>query len=209
MVESAKKGELGIAALVLFIAIILVVAVTFQVLLKTTNQVSQTARTSGQQVLQNVGTGITIEEAYGEDGTQGALNYFYVVARLPAGSEDIQFDQLLVKMNLAGTWKSYLYSNNINCTISDATNFKSIYNETNANMYGVYFKMNTGAQDNEMNKSYIKSGDVIQICFKSPTPVNVNTTKMTISVAPIKGNGWQIVDPAIGTLSQKTYYFFP
>ncbi|MEM4259994.1 MAG: hypothetical protein QXG00_02055 [Candidatus Woesearchaeota archaeon] len=202
-----KRAEIGIATLVLFIAIILVVAVAFQVILKTTGQVSETSRDAGRQVMANVGTAVGIEQGYAEDGSDGSLDYFYIVAKQPAGSEDILFSEAILKMSLPNAGNEYTYNSSIDCTSKTASSTTSIYNNTNANYYGVRFKLNT--EPSISNKNYIKAGDIIEICFKSPASVTSNTTKMRISFQPTKGNGWTIKDPEIGTINTKTYFFFP
>lgn len=207
MSNQDKRAEIGIATLVLFIAIILVVAVAFQVILKTTGQVSETSREAGKQVLANVGTAVGIEQGYAEDGSGGSLNYFYIVAKQPAGSEDILFSEAILKMSLANAGNEYTYNGSIDCTAKNASTAGSIYNSSYANFYGVRFKLNT--EPSVSGKTYIKAGDIIELCFKSPVAVTANTTKMRISLQPTKGNGWTIKDPEIGTINTKTYYFFP
>jgi archaellin len=206
MMRNSKKAEMGVATLVLFIAIILVVAVAFQVILKTTQQVSETSRDAGKQVMQNVGTAIGIEQGYAEDGTNGNLDYFYIVVKQPAGSNDVLFSEAILKMSLNTAGQEYIFNGSVDCASKSASSSTSIYNATNVNYYGVRFKLNT---ESAANKTYIKAGDVVELCFKSPVSVTTNTTKFRVSYTPTKGNGWTIKDPEWNTINTKTYYFFP
>ena len=201
-----KKAEMGIATLVLFIAVILVVAVVFQVILKTTSSVAGTTKATGKAVMYNVGTAVNIEQAYAEDGSGGNLDYFYLVAKSPAASEAISFSDSVIKMSLDDAGQEYIYKSTIDCNLKDASG-ASIYNASNKGYFGATFKLNT--EPGVTSKTYMVAGDVVELCFKSPATVNSNTTRMMISFTPTKGNGWQIKNPELGTINQKTWYIFP
>ncbi len=98
--KSLKKddeGMVGIGTLIVFIAMILIAAVAASVLITTSENLQQRARSVGTQTIQEVSSGICIDEVTGlTDENKTRVEYLAISVRPRAGSKEIDLEQVTV-----------------------------------------------------------------------------------------------------------------
>lgn len=102
-INYAKKAEMGIGTLIIFISMLLIGTVATSVLIQTAGTMQEDALTSGSQTEEQISTSIRVVELSGSDGTDGDLEEFEKIIRLNPGSSSIQLDSLLFTINTVAT----------------------------------------------------------------------------------------------------------
>ena len=92
---SDDVGAIGIGAMIVFIAMILVAGIAASVLVQTSNTVQIQALQTGQQTSREVASGISVFEVQAEKGTSG-LKHLAIVVRPRAGSPDIDLNHTFI-----------------------------------------------------------------------------------------------------------------
>ena len=199
-----KKAEMGIGTLIIFIAMILVAAIAAGVLLQTASTLQNKALDTGKKTEGAVGTSISPIMMAGEDGQDGTLENFYIKVKLNAGSDSIKLADLLVGMYLDNSsadleYKGGTYGTNCSYgvngfyTASDGTGnytVKYLINGTNNKLH------------------YLSRGDVIEICFRSPTTLNEDT-EFTVNLVPKIGTLTQIKATTPDVITDKRVTLYP
>jgi len=93
-----NKAEFGVGSLVIFIALILVAAVTAGVLLQTSFALQQKSLVTGKQSTAQVATHIDALEISGVDGRTGNLTNFTMIMKLSPGSDPVVLDATILRM---------------------------------------------------------------------------------------------------------------
>lgn len=185
----SKKSEMGMGTLIIFIAMILVAAIAASVLISTTGSLQNKALTTGKMTTAEVGTSLSAIEVYGEDGRNQSLLYFFETVKLAAGSDPLRFEDTLVFMNLNNQSQNYRYYSGVDCN-----NRSSLNNANNSAYYGIYYQI-TGTSN---KTGYLTTGDVAQICFKSPRTVSEGE-RFKITIIPMIGHtlGIETITPSL------------
>lgn len=169
-----KKADMGMGTLIIFIAMILVAAVAASVLISTTTKLQNKALDTGKLTTQEVGTGLSAVEVYGEDGSDQSLDYWFETIKLSAGSEPIRFSDVLISFSLNDQSSDLSYSSSIDC--SDTSGFSS-------STFGIEYQINgTNNKDGYLNK-----GDVVKLCFQSVRAVS-ESEDIKIQIVPKVGS---------------------
>ena len=92
---SDDVGAIGIGAMIVFIALILVAGIAASVLVQTSNTVQIQALQTGQQTTREVASGLSVFEITGQKGLTGLEN-LSIVVRCRAGSPDIDLNNTYV-----------------------------------------------------------------------------------------------------------------
>ena len=87
---------MGIGMLVLLIALIMVAAIVAGVLISTSGAFQEKALTTGDQSKTQIATNLRFMEIVGTDGRNNYLSDFTAIVRLAAGSEAVEFEDLLL-----------------------------------------------------------------------------------------------------------------
>lgn len=174
-----KKADMGMGTLIIFIAMILVAAVAASVLIATTTKLQNKALDTGKLTTQEVGTGLTAIEVYGENGSNQDLEYWYETIKLSAGSEPIRFSDVLITMSLNDNASDYTYNGVYDCS-DDSTIAAPTSSKGN---FGVAYQI----QGTNYKNAYLNKGDVVKLCFQSPRPVN-ESEDIKISLVPKVGS---------------------
>jgi len=100
--KSLKKdneGMVGIGTLIVFIAMILIAAVAASVLITTSENLQQRARSVGTQTIHEVSSGMCIDEIAGlTDENRTKVEYLAMLVRPRAGSREIDLEQITVSV---------------------------------------------------------------------------------------------------------------
>jgi archaeal flagellin FlaB len=124
-------GSIGIGAMIVFIAMVLVAGIAASVLIQTSTKLESQAMRSGQDTIAEVSTGIAVEEIEGhKSGT--TLNYMVISVRPRAGSSDVDLSEAVVELSDSSTKNLLTYdsgtftdTSGINGDIFAAGNFIS------------------------------------------------------------------------------------
>ena len=99
-------GDMGIGAMIVFIAMVLVAGIAASVLIQTANRLEIQAMTTGQETTGEVSTGLAIIDIEGQV-TLGVITDMTITVRSRAGSNDIDLSQTILEIT-DGTTKTLL-----------------------------------------------------------------------------------------------------
>lgn len=105
----ARKAEMGIGTLIIFIALLLVAAVAAGVLIQTAGSLQERALTTGDQAKGQISTNVRVVEVSATDGQDGSLDNFEQIAKLSPGSNAIKLEQTLLTANTYDRTASLTY----------------------------------------------------------------------------------------------------
>lgn len=95
----AKKGEMGVGTLIVFIAMLLVAAVAAGVLIQTVSSLQEKSLSTGQQARSQISTNAEVIEVSAVDGRNGNLTDFQQLIKLAPGSDSIKLSQVIFAFN--------------------------------------------------------------------------------------------------------------
>jgi len=102
-------GSIGIGAMIVFIAMVLVAGIAASVLIQTSTKLESQAMRSGQETIAEVSTGVAVEEIEGhKSGT--TLNYMVISVRPRAGSSDVDLSETVVELSDSSTKNLLTYN---------------------------------------------------------------------------------------------------
>jgi len=102
-------GSIGIGAMIVFIAMVLVAGIAASVLIQTSTKLETQAMISGQETIAEVSTGIAITQIQGYyDGTNG-IEYLAIHVRPRAGSADIDLAETVIEISDSATKNLIIY----------------------------------------------------------------------------------------------------
>ena len=111
-------GSIGIGAMIVFIAMVLVAGIAASVLVQTANKLEMQAMVTGQETTAEVSTGITVFDIEGHvSGTN--LNWMTISVKPRAGSNPIDLEETVIEIS-DGDYKALL-----NYTDTDSGNFNT------------------------------------------------------------------------------------
>ena len=99
-------GDMGIGAMIVFIAMVLVAGIAASVLIQTANRLEIQAMTTGQQTTNEVSTGLAVVNIEGKNHG-GTISDITITIRARAGSGDIDLSQTVIELT-DGTTKTLL-----------------------------------------------------------------------------------------------------
>ena len=106
--KALKKdiGSIGIGAMIVFIAMVLVAGIAASVLVQTANKLEMQAMITGQETTAEVSTGITVFNILGHV-TGSNLDWMTISVKPRAGSADIDLEQTVIEIS-DGDYKAML-----------------------------------------------------------------------------------------------------
>ncbi len=100
--KNEEIGSIGIGAMIVFIAMVLVAGIAASVLIQTSTKLESQAMRSGQETIAEVSTGIAVENIEGhKSGT--TLYYIVISVRPRAGSSDVDLTEAVIEISDAST----------------------------------------------------------------------------------------------------------
>jgi flagellin FlaB len=92
-----RRADVGIGAMIIFIASILVSAVAAGVLIQTANDVREQAQSTGDQAIRSIATGMQVLDVVGQSNAEMTqIDALKIYVRLNAGSEPINIKNMVV-----------------------------------------------------------------------------------------------------------------
>jgi flagellin FlaB len=106
MLKEDDLGDMGIGAMIVFIAMVLVAGIAASVLIQTANKLEIQAMVTGQETTREVSTGLAVIDIEGQM-TSGLITDMTITVRARAGSGDIDLSQAVIELT-DGTTKTLL-----------------------------------------------------------------------------------------------------
>ena len=106
MLKEDDLGDMGIGAMIVFIAMVLVAGIAASVLIQTANKLEIQAMVTGQETTREVATGLAVVDIEGQN-TGGVITEMTITVRARAGSGDIDLSQTTLELT-DGTIKTLL-----------------------------------------------------------------------------------------------------
>ncbi len=108
MLKEDDLGDMGIGAMIVFIAMVLVAGIAASVLIQTANKLEIQAMVTGQETTREVSTGLAVVDIEGNNtGGLGLISEMTITVRARAGSGDIDLSQTTLELS-DGTIKTLL-----------------------------------------------------------------------------------------------------
>jgi flagellin FlaB len=98
MLKEDDLGDMGIGAMIVFIAMVLVAGIAASVLIQTANRLEIQAMQTGQQTTEEVATGIGVEDITGEKGA-ATIDSVAITVSSRSGSKDIDLSNTVVELS--------------------------------------------------------------------------------------------------------------
>ena len=98
MLKRKDLGSIGIGAMIVFIAMVLVAGIAASVLISTSSRLEMQALNTGQETIAEVGSGLKVEAVEGYNSS-GAITKLAVEVASRAGSPDIDLGQAVVEIS--------------------------------------------------------------------------------------------------------------
>ena len=119
MLKEDDIGDMGIGAMIVFIAMVLVAGIAASVLVQTANRLEIQAMKTGQDTTRQVSTGVGIMDIEGQ-AAGGVITEMTITVRSRAGSGDIDLSQTVIELTDGSTKTLLSYNSQFNL-ITDST----------------------------------------------------------------------------------------
>jgi flagellin-like protein len=131
-----RKAEMGIGTLVLFIALVLVAAITGVVLLQTSGGLQEKTLSTGDQTRGQIATHLSILDVIATDGRERSLDDFIGTMKLSAGSEAIKLEDTVMTVTVKNVTSTLLYAGTSSTIMNNASGYYTLRYGANENITG-------------------------------------------------------------------------
>jgi len=189
-------GSIGIGAMIVFIAMVLVAGIAASVLIQTSTTLETQAMATGRETTDEVSSGIAVFDILGYSASAGAdISKLAIGVRPRAGSDGIDLSQVYVELSdtvkkvILNYTSDYYAEPNGQDDIFGATVFPDYNGTGDASRFGLLVVEDA---DNSLSSTnpVINRGDKVYIC--------VNTTGTHSNIAERK-DVWGIIVPEFGS----------
>jgi flagellin FlaB len=112
MLKEDDIGDMGIGAMIVFIAMVLVAGIAASVLIQTANRLEIQAMKTGQETTNEVATGIAVDDITGEvGGGTGTIDNVAISVSARSGSKDVDLSNTVVEISNSGSKYILAYNN--------------------------------------------------------------------------------------------------
>ncbi len=185
MKKEDEEGAMGVGALIVFIAMVLVAAVAASVLIDTANQLQQQAQRTGDEAIQEVSSSFKVQDVYGVNESDGTIDEINMKVSLAAGAQGQDLNQTVIQVQ----------SDDGEVNLQGASEDP----EATGTHYGWETIMK---QDGEEDSPYVESGDLYKITIDLTAIEDVDPLetqdRLDINIIPKHGTPTyeQIVTPS-------------
>jgi flagellin FlaB len=110
VLKNKDVGAVGIGAMIVFIAMVLVAGIAASVLIQTSTKLESQAMKTGQQTIDEVSTGIAVDDVYGHKSGATAIDEIGIIVRPRAGSADVDLSETVIEISDSATKNLLIYS---------------------------------------------------------------------------------------------------
>lgn len=196
--KTSRRAEAGIGTLILFIAFILVAAITASVLITTSSSLQSKALTTGSKTAKQVSTGISVISIYGENASNTPqIGYIYATIRLSPGSEPLQLNASLVDVFTSDESSSYKFNQSGNCSFDWLSN---------SSVSRGYFAVE--GKEGYTSSGLMQDGDVLLVCTKLLNVIG-ESSKVSWQFTPKNGAFTRVKTETPHVMSTARTFLYP
>jgi flagellin FlaB len=193
ILKDKEVGSIGIGAMIVFIAMVLVAGIAASVLIQTSTKLETQAMASGQQTIAEVSSGIAVTgiEGYNKS-TVGKIYLMAIGVRARAGSADIDLSKAVIELSDSTTKNYFIYAGSGKFKDTDVINgdiFQWGAYPTSAMTFGVIVLQDA---DNSVNSTtpVINQGDHVLLTVNTSAAFGSLTTRVDVfgMVVPEEGS---------------------
>jgi len=169
ILRKEEVGSIGIGAMIVFIAMVLVAGIAASVLIQTSTKLESQAMKSGQETIAEVSTGIAVTEIEGYyDGT--SITELGVIVRARAGSAEIDLAETIIELSDSQTKNIFVYDSAEFCDTPDIDGDIFALNEfdASATKFRVVVLEDADGSATDTNP-VINKGDYVILCLSVDT----------------------------------------
>ena len=108
--RNEKVGSIGIGAMIVFIAMVLVAGIAASVLIQTSTKLETQAMASGQETIAEVSSGLAVDDIYGYNKSgYGQIVTMAIGVRPRAGSADMDLTQTVIELSDSASKNYFVY----------------------------------------------------------------------------------------------------
>lgn len=184
-------GDMGIGAMIIFIAVVLVAGIAASVLIQTANRLEIQAMQTGQETIREVSSGLQIIDIEGAN-SGGLITQMVLVVRPHAGSGDIDLSNAFVEISdgvtkTILTYDSDAFTHIVDDAEPDVFDATACWNITAAT-FGILVLQDADTSLTDTNP-VINRGDVVMLCVDTDAIFSGLSPRSTIAglVTPEQG----------------------
>ena len=173
ILKTQDLGDMGIGAMIVFIAMVLVAGIAASVLVQTANKLEIQAMTTGQQTTAEVATGLAVVDIEGKADTgHTKIMNLTVTVKARAGSGDIDLAQTVVELTDGNTKVLLSYNKdalwNFNHSVDSNGNIfaTGFWNQTNEE-FGILVLQDSIGSSITSSTPVIKRGDLVMLTIST------------------------------------------
>ena len=196
MLRKKDVGAIGIGAMIVFIAMVLVAGIAASVLIQTSTKLESQAMRTGQETTEEVSTGIAVFGIKGYAPASGNLDNMTITVRPRAGSADIDLAEVFLELSNTDYKIIMAYTNGGNDWNDSTTGVDDVFGvdcfPVAANRFGILVLEDADGSCTQANP-VINRGDKVLLC--------VDTTQSFSATGGIneRTDIWGIVCPEQGS----------
>jgi len=174
-----EVGAIGIGAMIVFIAMVLVAGIAASTLIQTSSKLELQAMKSGTETIDEVSSGIAVFDIIGKKGTSD-LKYIGITVRARAGAPDINLNETIIILSDGATKCVLLYDG-----WTTVNHYNSTVDTDDGQLFG------TGDWDDLTDEEFgiIVIQDVDNSCLQL-TPVINNGDKVLLTIRSDSGGAF-------------------
>ncbi len=177
ILKDIDKGSIGIGAMIVFIAMVLVAGIAASVLIQTSTTLESQALATGRETTAEVSSGIAVVSIVGNNSS-GSIQHLAITIRTRGGSDDIDLAQTVIEISNSSI-KSFLTYDDTTCILADNVNgeiFEDTYYPTTATSFTIIVLEDADDSCSSSSSAVINSGDYVilgvntNLCFGGLNP---------------------------------------
>ena len=172
-----NNGSIGIGAMIVFIAMVLVAGIAASVLIQTSTTLESQALATGRETTAEVSSGIAIVSILGNNSS-GAIQHLAITIRSRGGSDDIDLAETVIEISDSSI-KNFLTYDDSTCILADNINgtiFNDTYYPTDGTSFTIIVLEDADNSCSSEHSAVINSGDYVllgvntNMCFGGLIP---------------------------------------
>ena len=187
--KKKDAGSMGIGAMIIFIAMVLVAGIAASVLVQVANQLQMQALYTGMETIEEVATGIGVLDVEGHSNGS-VIDQIAIGIRGRAGAGDIDLSQVIIELANNDTKATLRYNSSEHAT-DQATVFGSGVFDLGADDFGILVLQDADGSCSDATTPIINKGDYVML--------TVNTTAVFTTGLAERVDIWGNVIPEIGS----------
>jgi len=178
MLRKKDVGSIGIGAMIVFIAMVLVAGIAASVLIQTSTRLESQAMRTGQETTEEVSTGIAVFDIKGYAPDNGNLDNMTITVRPRAGSADIDLGEVFLELSNTDYKIIMTYTNGGSDWNDSTTGVDDVFGvacfPVAANRFGIMVLEDADGSCQQANP-VINRGDKVLLCVDTTQSFNATS----------------------------------